>query len=98
MPPPSSTRRAGRRLLSQGVRPQVRGIVAGVVAGLVWTLAKVAVPSLARVAIDRGIIDGDGRALLIWSLAIVGMGCIAAVGTGLRRYQAFSIAWRAETD
>ena len=69
----------------------------GVLAGLFWTAGKIMVPSFARVGIDRGIIGGDSAQLAKWSLAIVGAGLLAAVCTGLRRYQAFGIAWRAET-
>src|SRR5688500_14825022 len=85
-------------LLAEGVRPQRRSVVLGVLAGLGWTLAKVAVPSLARVAIDRGIIDNEPGALLRWTLAMVAVGVVAAVCVGLRRYNAFGIAWRAETE
>ena len=40
---------------------QWRGLTAGVVAGLAWTAAKVAVPALVVVAIDRGIGDGSNK-------------------------------------
>ena len=42
---------------------QWKGLTAGVVAGLAWTAAKVAVPALVAVAIDRGIGDGSTSAL-----------------------------------
>jgi ATP-binding cassette subfamily B protein len=90
--------RAAWRLLADLVRPQRRSVVLGVLAGLCWTLAKVAVPSLARNAIDRGIIARQDGALLRWTMAMLGVGVIAAVCTGLRRYNAFGIAWRAETE
>jgi ATP-binding cassette subfamily B protein len=64
----------------------------------VWSIAKVTVPVLAGVAVDRGIIHDRHGALLTWSLALVGVGLVQAVTTGLRRYQAFSIAYRIETD
>ena len=91
-------RRRAWRLLAECVRPQRRSVVLGVLAGLGWTLAKVAVPSLARVAIDRGIIAEEDGALLRWTLVMLAVGVVAAVCTGLRRYNAFGIAWRAETD
>lgn len=66
--------------------------------GLVWTVAKVSVPSLTALAIDRGIIRGDGAALVTWSATIVGVGLVVAVSTGMRRYRAFAVAYEAETD
>ncbi len=68
---------------------QWRGLTAGVVAGLAWTAAKVAVPALVAVAIDRGIGDDSNTALLRWSLAILVAGVVAGVCSGLRRWFAF---------
>ena len=68
---------------------QWRGLTAGVVAGLAWTAAKVAVPALVAVAIDRGIGDGSNTALLRWSLAILVAGVVAGICSGLRRWFAF---------
>jgi ATP-binding cassette subfamily B protein len=79
----------GRRLLAGALREQWRGITIGVVVGLCWTAAKVLVPALIGVAIDRGIEPGDLDALLRWSVAIGVTGLVAAVFTGLRRYWAF---------
>ena len=70
----------------------------GVLAGLFWTAAKVSVPKLTGRAIDHGIIHPRHHELLMWSLLIVGVGVISGICTGLRRYQAFGIAWRAETQ
>ena len=56
-------------------------------------------PLLAGAAIDQGIadgrLDGDARS---WTAAIVAVGAVQAVGTGIRRYAAFGLAWRVETD
>ncbi|HWC37098.1 MAG TPA: ABC transporter ATP-binding protein [Acidimicrobiales bacterium] len=90
--------RAGWQLLARAVKDQRNWVALGVTAGLVWTAAKVAVPTLAQLAIDRGIIASNQRALLEWSLAIFGVGIVSAVCTGLRRYYAFGISYRAETD
>jgi ATP-binding cassette, subfamily B, bacterial len=68
---------------------QWRGLTAGVVAGLAWTAAKVAVPALVAVAIDRGIGDDSNTALLRWSLAILAAGVVAGICSGLRRWYAF---------
>ena len=90
--------RAGWQLLTRSVRDQRSWVALGVTAGLFWTAAKVAVPTLAQLAIDQGIIGKDQRALLTWSLTILAVGVVSAVCTGLRRYYAFGISYRAETD
>jgi ATP-binding cassette subfamily B protein len=73
-------------------------VLGGVFAGLVWTAAKVAVPRLAQLAIDHGIVHPRQGALLKWSLVIVVVGVVSAVATGVRRYLAFGIALRTETE
>jgi len=96
--PPAPDRRAGWGLLRRTIRRQRRTLVAGVVWGLVWSVGKVAVPFLTAGAIDHGIQTGNGAALLAWSAAIVAVGIVVALSTGMRRYRAFSVAYSAETD
>jgi ATP-binding cassette, subfamily B, bacterial len=79
--------REGWRLLRTTLRAQRRGLAIGVIIGLVWSLGKVAVPQLTRLAIDRGI-EEDG-ALWFWSLLIVVAGVVVGVNTALRRWFAF---------
>ena len=66
--------------------------------GVVWTLAKLTVPLLAAAAIDDGMRQGDGGKVLTLTLVMVAVGVVQAVATGLRRYAAFRIALRTETD
>ena len=98
MPDAAASRRSGWALLRRALAKQRRLVVTGVLWGLVWTVAKVAVPSLTGRAIDVGIIRGDSGALVRWSLIIVGVGVVVGVSTGLRRYRAFAVAYEAETD
>lgn len=91
-------RRAGWSLLVRTLRRQQRMVVTGVGWGLVWTVAKVSVPSLTGLAIDRGVIRRDGGALVVWSGVILAVGVVVAVSTGMRRYRAFAVAYEAETD
>jgi ATP-binding cassette subfamily B protein len=79
------------------VRPQRAGIILGVVFGLIWTAAKVTVPSLTRKGIDQGVVQDRPGALLKWSLIMLAVGLVSALCTGLRRFIAFGIAHRAET-
>jgi ATP-binding cassette, subfamily B, bacterial len=91
-------RRAGWRLMFSAVRPQRWWVAGGIGAGVVWTLAKLTVPLLAAAAVDDGMRTGDGGKVLTLTLVMVGVGVIQAVATGLRRYAAFRIALRTETD
>lgn len=96
--PPETRRRSGWSLLRASVREQRVGVWLGVGLGLVWTAAKVCVPTLTKLAVDRGIIKSQPGALLRWSLAIVLVGAISAISTGGRRYLAFGAALRVETE
>jgi ATP-binding cassette, subfamily B, bacterial len=100
MPSPAAgpSRRDGWRLLGEAVRNHRGWVIVGVLAGLVWTAAKVTIPTLTKHAVDGGIVKNDSGALLMWALIIVAVGIVSAVCTGLRRYAAFGIAYRAETE
>ncbi len=92
------SRRAGWRLMWSATRPETGWLVTGVVAGLVWTGAKLVVPLLAARAVDDGIRRGESGTVVRLVVAMLVVGLVQAVGTGLRRYAAFHIALRAETD
>jgi len=85
-------------LLLSTIRPQRNGIIIGVIAGLIWTAAKVTVPTLTRIAIDRGVIHQEPGQLAKWTLVMLAVGVVSAACTGTRRYLAFGIAHRAETE
>jgi ATP-binding cassette, subfamily B, bacterial len=70
----------------------------GVLAGVSWTAAKISVPLLAAGAIDNGILPGNSQAILVYSLVIVAVGVVQGLSSGFRRYCAFRIAYRSETD
>ena len=96
--PERDARRAGWRLMREAVQPQRSWLVLGIAAGVFWTAAKVTVPLLAAAAIDHGILPANGALILQFSLLIVGVGVVQAISTALRRYSAFRIALRTETD
>jgi len=94
----AQTRKRGWRLMRSAVRAHPQLMILGVGAGLVWATARVAVPLLAGEAIDHGIaVDRTGITFALTG-AIIAVGAVQAVGTGLRRYAAFGLAWRVETD
>ncbi|MGH8986235.1 MAG: ABC transporter transmembrane domain-containing protein, partial [Acidimicrobiia bacterium] len=91
-------RRAGWRLMRATIKPQKWWVVTGILGGLVWTSARVTVPLLAAAAIDQGILKSDEGAVLRFVIAIVVVGVVQAICTGLRRYSAFRLALRVETN
>ncbi|MGZ8733671.1 MAG: ABC transporter ATP-binding protein [Acidimicrobiia bacterium] len=93
-----AARRAGWRLMYEAIRPQRPWVISGVAAGFLWTAAKVAVPLLAAAAINQGMVKGDTGATVRFVLLMLAVGVVQAVCTGLRRYSAFRIALRAETN
>ena len=80
------------------VRPQHFWVWMGILAGLGWTAARVAVPALTGQAIDEGIVPGNFGVALEWMAIILAVGVMQAICTGLRRYSAFRLAYRVETD
>ena len=84
--------------MRSAITPQRRWVIVGIAAGVAWTAAKITIPLLAAAGIDDGIIPGDSGAILTYALLIVAVGVVQAAGTGLRRYAAFRISYRAETD
>ncbi len=73
-----AARRRGRALFGGIVRDQWRGLAVGVGAGIAWTLAKISVPMLVRMAIDRGIEADDTQALMRWVFALLVAAVVAA--------------------
>ena len=70
----------------------------GVLAGVSWTAAKIAVPLLAAGAIDNGILPGNTEAIVVYALLIGVVGVVQGLSSGFRRFCAFRLAYRSETD
>ena len=87
--------REGWRLLIATLRLQVRGLSMGAGVGLAWTLGKVAVPQLTRLAIDNGI-EKDGS-LIFWTMLILAAATVAGFFAACRRYFAFRESRLTET-
>ena len=79
--------REGWQLLLGTLKLQRRALIGGACVGLLWTLGKVAVPQLTKLAIDRGI-DKHGS-LPFWAGLIAAAAVIAGVFAAWRRYIAF---------
>lgn len=86
-PPAKGVTREGWRLLVTTLRLQQRQLLTGVAVGLSWTMGKVAVPQLTKLAIDKGI-EKHGS-LLFWTLLILAAATVAGIFAAWRRYIAF---------
>ncbi len=94
----NEARRAGWRLMRSALATQRSWLTLGILAGGLWTATKLSVPLLAAAAVDQGILGGDGDKILFYSLIIAVIGVIQGLGTAGRRYTAFRISYRVETD
>ncbi len=71
------------RLLLWLARRQWRTLLAGACFGIPWMLATALIPAVVGRAVDAGVVHRDARALLLWSLAVLGLGGLSAlVGNG----------------
>jgi ATP-binding cassette subfamily B protein len=86
---------SGWPLLRRMLRQQRRGLIAGMAVGLLWSAAKVTVPRLTRVAVDRGVVGRES--LWFWSGIIAAVAVIAGVFAGWRRWIAFRESRLTET-
>ena len=91
-------RRAGWRLVGATSRTHWRWIALALVSALFWTATKVTIPLLAAAAIDKGIIGNDTSELVKYVGLMLAVGSFQVVVSGLRRYGAFRLAFRVETD
>jgi ATP-binding cassette, subfamily B, bacterial len=81
-------RRAAWRFVRAVVRSQSRGVAGAVAAGLLWQTGAVAAPLIVKYAIDHGIVTRDHDALVVWLLALLGVGLLEVVAGGLRHIYA----------
>ena len=91
----SGATREGWKLLIATLRLQQKALIGGACVGLLWTLGKVSVPQLTKLAIDRGI--NKNGSLLFWTLLILGAAVVAGFFAAWRRYIAFRESRLSET-
>lgn len=79
--------RSPDRFIAWVARHQWRTIVLGVACGIVWMLSIALMPAVISAGTDAGIRDRNMSALVMWSLALVGLGILGSiVGTLRHRY------------
>ncbi|MGB7817816.1 MAG: ABC transporter ATP-binding protein [Ornithinibacter sp.] len=74
------------RLLVWLARHQWRSLLSGAAAGIPWMLSVALVPAAIGQAVDAGIVERDGRALVLWALAVLGLGVVSAITGNLRHW------------
>src|SRR3954470_23796876 len=89
-------RRAAWRFVRAVVRSEAGGGAGAVVSGLLWQTGAIAAPLIVKYAIDHGVVPRDHQALLIWLLALLGVGLLEVVAGGLRHI--YAIRNRSATD
>src|SRR5205814_1550161 len=89
-------RRAGWRLILRMMAARPGWLLTGVVAALAWTAARLVIPLLTAAAVNEGILKHDTPKSVRFAVLIAIAGVVQMVGTGLRRYGAFWLAYRTE--
>jgi ATP-binding cassette subfamily B protein len=89
-------RRAAWRFVRAVVRSQAGGVTGAVLSGLLWQTGAIAAPLIVKYAIDHGVVPRDKHALLVWLLALLGVGLLEVVAGGMRHI--YAIRNRSATD
>src|SRR5436309_8139683 len=89
-------RRAAWRFVRAVVRSEAGGVIGAVVSGLLWQTGAISAPLIVKYAIDHGIVPRDRHALIVWLLALLGVGLLEVVAGGMRHI--FAIRNRSATD
>ena len=86
--------RSAARYLGWLARRTWPSVLGGVVMGVLWMICQALVPAVVGRAIDAGLTGRDFRALLIWSLVLLGIGVLQA-GAGVARHRLAVFNWLA---
>src|SRR5437667_3574481 len=81
-------RRAAWRFVRPIVRSQAGGVVGAVLSGLLWQTGAIAAPLIVSYTIDHGIVPRDRHTLVVWLLALLGVGLLEVVAGGMRHIYA----------
>jgi ATP-binding cassette subfamily B protein len=85
----SEVRRASAwRFVRAIVHSQAHGVTGAALSGLLWQVGAVGAPLVVKYAIDRGIVTHDHHNLLIWLLALLGVGLLEVCAGGVRHIYA----------
>jgi ATP-binding cassette subfamily B protein len=85
---PEARRGSAWKFVRAIVREQSGGVTGAVVSGLLWQAGAVGAPLVVKYAIDRGIVKSDHHTLLLWLLALLGVGMLEVGAGGVRHIYA----------
>ncbi|HUR78191.1 MAG TPA: ABC transporter ATP-binding protein [Acidimicrobiales bacterium] len=91
-------RRGGWRMMGRSLRNCKPWIVSGVSASLAWAGLKLWLPLVVRDTIDDGLQPYDAGTVLRFGALILAITAVIAASSSWRRYAAFAIAFRSETN
>ena len=89
-------RGAAWRFVRAAARSQSGGVAGAVSSGLLWQLGAVAAPLIVGTAIDHGIVTSDRHTLLLWLVALLGLGLLEVSAGGMRHI--YAIRNRSRSD
>jgi ATP-binding cassette subfamily B protein len=89
-------RRAAWRFVRAVIRSQAGGVVGAVLSGLLWQTGAISAPLIVSYTIDHGIVPRDRHTLVVWLLALLGVGLLEVVAGGMRHI--YAIRNRSATD
>jgi ATP-binding cassette subfamily B protein len=89
-------RRAAWHFVRAVVRSQAGGVVGAVLSGLLWQIGAISAPLIVSYTIDHGIVPQDRHTLVVWLLALLGVGLLEVVAGGMRHI--YAIRNRSATD
>ncbi len=93
--------RAGAGLIARCLRDEWMSLAAGLVCAIVWSGARLGIPILIGVTIDRAINAGGGadiRLLGALAISIASLAAVQGLAAASRRYFAMRMSYRVETD
>ncbi|MEO8458183.1 MAG: ABC transporter ATP-binding protein [Chloroflexota bacterium] len=90
--------RAGASLILRQLRAQWFSLGAALLAGLFWTAARLAIPVLTGVTIDKAIGSKNTTQLFFLALAVILVSAGQGLASGVRRLYAMSNSFRVESD
>ena len=90
--------RAGAFLILRELRGQLRYLGAALVLGVIWSSARLAIPVLAGVTIDKAIREDRLDLLLVLSAAVILIAFVQGLAAAARRYCAMRTAHRVEAN
>ena len=73
-------------------RRQVRTLLGGIAFGILWMVAQALMPFAIGRAIEDGIVNDDGRTLVLWALFLLGLGGVQAFA-GVMRHRFAVFNW-----